>query len=133
MLLEIGIALVQPYVTLNKTDNVNTAIRLIRSAVTKYNPRIVTLPEFFNAPYVIELIKENAESIPDGYTSQALSNLAKELKVFIVGGTIPEVVYGHQFYNTTTVWSPNGQLIATHRKVRFLCCPTVCYYAKFCA
>ena len=37
-------------------------------------------------------------------------------KVYLIGGSIPEVSDG-SFYNTATVWCPQGQLLATHRKI----------------
>lgn len=61
-------------------------------------------------------MRENAESIPDGISSLTLSKLAIKWKIYIVGGTIPERD-GDNIYNTTTVWSPTGELIAKHRKV----------------
>lgn len=61
-------------------------------------------------------MKENAEVIPSGITAQLLSRLAKELNVYIVGGSIPESD-DSATYNTTTVWSPTGELIAKHIKV----------------
>lgn len=68
--------------------------------------------------YGTKYFNEYAETIPDGYTSQALSNIAKELKVFLVGGTIPERDNSdNKLYNTCTVWSPSGDLIAKYRKV----------------
>ncbi|XP_068987925.1 katanin p60 ATPase-containing subunit A-like 2 isoform X3 [Bombus flavifrons] len=57
-----------------------------------------------------------AESIPDGETSVALSNAAKENSIYVVGGTIPEIE-GDKLYNTCTIWGPDGTLIAKHRKV----------------
>ena len=45
-----------------------------------------------------------------------LSSLAKELKVFIIGGSIPEED-GGKYFNTCTVFSPSGEMVAKHRKV----------------
>lgn len=109
----------QPYVTPDKSHNLKNITKLIEKAVKTYNPRIVTLPEFFNSPYKLECMKENAEPIPNGVSCQTLSKLAKDLKIYIVGGSIPEID-SINVYNTTTVWSPDGELIAKHRKVIFL-------------
>lgn len=43
--------------------------------------------------------------------------LARELQVFIVGGSIPEKD-GDKYFNTCTVFSPSGEMVAKHRKVR---------------
>ena len=45
-----------------------------------------------------------------------LSSLAKELEVFIIGGSIPEED-GGKYFNTCTVFSPSGEMVAKHRKV----------------
>lgn len=63
-----------------------------------------------------EYFPKYAESIPDGETSVALSNAAKENNIYVVGGTIPEIE-GDKLYNTCTIWGPDGALIAKHRKV----------------
>lgn len=63
-----------------------------------------------------EYFPKYAESIPDGETSVALSNAAKENSIYVVGGTISEIE-GDKLYNTCTIWSPDGALISKHRKV----------------
>lgn len=113
----IGIALCQPVVTRDKRTNLATAERLIRRAVASHRPRIVTLPEFFNAPYVLAEMRANAEPVPDGPSSRLLRSLAAELGVYIVAGTIPELAVDGRLFNTTAVWSPSGQLVTTFRKL----------------
>lgn len=113
----IGIALCQPIITRDKVTNLRTAERLIRHAVSEHRPRIVTLPEFFNAPYVLAEMRSHAEPVPDGPTSRLLCALAVELDVYIVGGTIPELAADGRLFNTTAVWSPGGKLVATFRKL----------------
>lgn len=95
------------------------AVDEIRKAVLKYNPRVIALPECFNAPYGEEFFDKYAELIPSGPTSQRLSSVAKELGIYLIGGSIPErdATDSKVLYNTATVWSPNGELIAKHRKV----------------
>lgn len=34
-----------------------------------------------------------------------------------MGGTIPELGENDAIYNTCTIWNPNGELIAKHRKM----------------
>lgn len=106
--------------TNDKEYNVQHAVDEIRKAVTKYKPRVVALPECFNAPYGEEFFDEYAELIPNGSTCQRLGSVAKELKIYIIGGSIPErdADNAKVLYNTATVWSPDGVLIAKHRKVR---------------
>ena len=73
------------------------------------------LKECFNSPYGIQYFAKYAEKIP-GQTTEMLSLLAKELKVFLVGGSIPEED-GGKYFNTCTVFSPDGEMVAKHRKV----------------
>lgn len=114
------ISLIQLKIGMNKTENVGHALNCIRKTVEKDQPKVVALPECFNSPYGTKYFNEYAENIPDGYTSQALSNIAKELNVYLVGGTIPERDdKDNKLYNTCTVWSPSGDLIAKYRKVVF--------------
>ena len=71
--------------------------------------------ECFNSPYGTQYFAKYAEKIP-GECTNALSSLAKELQVFIVGGSIPEKD-GEKYFNTCTVFSPAGDMVAKHRKV----------------
>lgn len=62
------------------------------------------------------MFRQYSETIPDGETCKALSQAAKSNEMYVVGGTIPEIC-DNKIYNTCTVWDPNGNLIAKHRKV----------------
>lgn len=117
---DFGIALVQMHVTHDKDLNITNAIRLIRTAVQKYNPKIVVLPENFTFLYNKYNLEKYAELIPQGETYLALSNIAKELRIWLVGGSIIERDDRTKtiLYNTTMVFNPTGTLIAKHRKVR---------------
>ncbi|XP_058466182.1 omega-amidase NIT2-like [Malaya genurostris] len=110
------IALLQLRVGPNKADNIGHALEKIRCAVKEHGAKVVALPECFNSPYGTQYFASFAEEIPDGETCQYLSAIAKELGIFLIGGTIPEKV-GNTIYNTCTVWSPEGLLLATYRKL----------------
>lgn len=111
------IALLQLKVGPNKAENVQNAITRIRSAVKDNGARVVALPECFNSPYGTQHFGQYAEEIPTGETSRSLSAVAKELGIYLIGGTIPERTGGDKIYNTCTVWSPEGSLLATYRKI----------------
>lgn len=111
------LALLQLKGSKDKSANVSNALSKIEVAVKEHKPRLITLPECFNCPYGTKYFREYAESIPDGYTSQQLSKAALDHQVYIVGGTIPELGENDRIYNTCTVWAPNGDLIAKHRKM----------------
>ncbi|XP_031815431.1 omega-amidase NIT2 isoform X2 [Sarcophilus harrisii] len=71
--------------------------------------------ECFNSPYGANFFPEYAEPIP-GECTRRLSDLAKECQVYLIGGSIPEEDDG-KFYNTCTVFGPDGALLAKHRKL----------------
>ncbi|KAI8117576.1 hypothetical protein FF38_06781 [Lucilia cuprina] len=111
------LALLQLKGSKDKLASLNNASSKIREAVQQHQPRLITLPECFNCPYGTKYFREYAETIPSGETSRQLSQLAKELGVYIVGGTIPELGENDKIYNTCTIWSPEGKLLAKHRKM----------------
>ncbi|EDW52817.1 GM23948 [Drosophila sechellia] len=106
------LALLQLKGSKGKVANVQNAVNKIEAAVKEHKPRLITLPVCFVAPF-----RKYSETIPDGFTSLQLSNLAKKHQVYIVGGTIPELGENDAIYNTCTVWSPTGDLVAKHRKM----------------
>ena len=73
------------------------------------------MKECFNCPYGTQYFADYAEPIP-GETSNNLSKIAKDLQVYIIGGSIPEI-RGDEIYNTTAVFGPDGTLIGTYSKV----------------
>lgn len=105
--------------TADKKYNIENAVDEVRKAFFTYKPRVIALPECFNAPYAEETFELYAETIPKGETCRALSRTAKELGIYIVGGSIVERDENNPsiLYNTATVWSPKGELITKHRKV----------------
>lgn len=113
----IKIALIQLRVVDSKEKNLKNAIDLIRIAKKEKDANVVVLPECFNAPYTADTLLNVAEEIPAGETCRALSNAARDFGVHVVGGSIVESCSG-RLYNTCTVWGPEGDLVATYRKVR---------------
>ncbi|KAJ8926058.1 hypothetical protein NQ315_009913 [Exocentrus adspersus] len=108
-------ALIQSRVGKDHAKNLDNASRLIAEA-KKGGAHLVALPECFNSPYGTKFFNEYAEAIPDGPTCNMLSKAAKEHSVYLVGGTFPEVENG-KFYNTCTVWNPEGNLLCKYRKM----------------
>ncbi|RKU45654.1 hypothetical protein DL546_003896 [Coniochaeta pulveracea] len=108
---------------------------------------IVVLPECFNSPYGTEYFSSYAEQLQPLPPSKeqspsfhALSEAAREAGVYLVGGSIPELAVGRAagedklggkeaetekeegeekktYYNTSLIFDPKGELLATHRKV----------------
>lgn len=96
----------------NKMDNISHAIDLVRRAATgegHRRPQLISLPEYFTSPH-------DAEPA-NGYTSQRLAEVARELGIYLVGGSFKVRDTDDRMYNTCTVWSPSGEVIAKYRKV----------------
>lgn len=109
------IGCIQLRVGSNKTENVARAVNKIREAKAK-GAELISLPECFNSPYGTNYFPEYAEKIP-GETTNVLSQIAKELKIILIGGTIPERGEDNKLYNTATVWGKEGELLAKYRKI----------------
>ncbi|XP_070606153.1 omega-amidase NIT2 [Erythrolamprus reginae] len=108
------LALIQLHVSAVKTDNLNRACRLVRTAAGQ-GAKIVILPECFNCPYGTKYFPEYAEKIP-GDSTQQLSDIAKECGIYLIGGSIPEDDSG-KLYNTCTAFGPDGTMLAKYRKI----------------
>jgi len=98
----------------DKEENIQNAQRLIRKAAED-GSQVVVLPEMFNCPYARRYFPIFAETFP-GKTTEALSQLAKELGIYIIGGSIPERE-GDAIYNTSYIFAKDGSLIGRHRKM----------------
>ncbi|KAH6610838.1 carbon-nitrogen hydrolase [Trichoderma cornu-damae] len=87
--------------------------------------KLVVLPECFNSPYGCDYFPKYAETLlPSPPTEaqspsfHALSAMAAENSVYLVGGSIPELdPSASQYYNTSLTFGPDGALLGTHRKV----------------
>jgi predicted amidohydrolase len=100
----------------DKAANLREAERWLRTAAAK-GARLVILPEVFIWRGSKKLEREFAESIP-GPTSERLAVLARELKIYLLGGSILEAISGsNKAYNTSLLFDPAGSLLAAYRKI----------------
>ena len=107
------VALIQMRVTADRRKNIETACGRVREAA-RNGADFAVLPEMFCCPYQNDCFRPYGE--PEGGEAQrALSALAAELGIVIVGGTVPELA-GERVYNTCYVYGPDGRLLAKHRK-----------------
>ena len=105
------IALIQMMVAENKQENIRRACAKIREA---QGIDLAVLPEMFCCPY--DNARFRAYGEPDGGEAQtALSALAAELGIYLVGGSLPELD-GDRVYNTCYVFGRHGERLAKHRK-----------------
>lgn len=99
-----------------KASNVGRACDMIKDAAVK-GCNVAILPECFNSPYGLDYFRKCAESIP-GPTSSEIGRVARENRIWIIAGTIPELsVENNKLYNTCTVFDPSGTLVAKYRKM----------------
>lgn len=112
---KIKIGLCQLAVVDDKAENLRKAASMVTEAA-RQGCQIAVLPEMFNCPYQSELFPQYAESYPDGQTIRLLAELAKQEKIVVVGGSIPEQE-GASIYNTCFIFNADGSLLGRHRKV----------------
>ncbi|MEB3165789.1 MAG: nitrilase-related carbon-nitrogen hydrolase, partial [Cyanobacteriota bacterium] len=89
-------------------------------------PRLLMLPEIWNAPYAAARFAAYAEPIPEPGASllegpspslAMVARLARRHGVSVIAGSIPERGTDGRIYNTATVVDGNGVLRARHRKL----------------
>jgi len=98
----------------NKDKNLKKAAGMIRELSTQGSKTII-LPEMFNCPYNNTKFIEYAETV-DGPTITTLREIASELKIHIIAGSIPEKTE-KGIYNTSFTINPKGEIIGRHRKI----------------
>ncbi|KAL7947505.1 carbon-nitrogen hydrolase [Trichoderma barbatum] len=120
----VKIALVQLASGADKATNLKHAASQVAKAASG-GSKIVVLPECFNSPYGTDFFPKYAETLlplppakeqaPSYY---ALSAMAAENKVYLIGGSIPELNPNtKKHYNTCLIFGPDGALLSTHRKM----------------
>jgi predicted amidohydrolase len=77
---------------------------------------IAMLPEFFAYLGPDSRIPEVAETLPAGGASTMLSTVARDRKMWILGGSIHERD-GDRLFNTAPLFDRTGELVATYRKI----------------
>ncbi|WP_333859852.1 carbon-nitrogen hydrolase family protein [Clostridium sp.] len=101
----------------SKSNNIKRAKEAIYEVASK-GADIVALPEMFNCYYNVKYFREYAEREDcRGETLNMLSSTAKDIGIYIVGGSIPEIDDEGKIYNTSFVFDEKGELIGKHRKM----------------
>lgn len=122
-ILRVGVC--QILVGTDKEKNLKHAQEAVRKAA-KLGSDLICLPECFNSEYATTAFPKNAEKIPnesklvnktDHPSTHMLINIAKELNVYLIGGSIPELGEDNKVYNTSIIINPEGDIVTKHRKV----------------
>ena len=100
----------------DKAANLAEAERWIRAAVAR-GAQVVALPEVFLWRGEKKREREFAEPIP-GPTSGVMAGWARELGIYLLGGSMLEEIPGSpKAYNTSLLFDPLGKLLASYRKI----------------
>jgi deaminated glutathione amidase len=107
-------------VQLNSTDeydrNLEVAERLVRGAAAE-GAELVLMPEKWTVLGPPEAIRDSAEPI-DGPALTAAAGWARELGIYLVAGSVPEIVpQWEKLANTSVMFGPGGEQLAVYRKI----------------
>lgn len=113
---DLEIAVVQMSSSEDKRANWATAERLVRQAAHD-GARFVVLPEYFNCLGDRRVMLQEAEPI-DGPTAGFLQELARTLRIALIGGTFCEQSTDPlRAHNTCLMINPSGRIQAVYRKL----------------
>jgi N-carbamoylputrescine amidase len=125
-----NVGLVQMRMGASVDENFRAAVRHIREAA-RLGANIVCLPELFRAQYFCQRedlrLFDLAEPIP-GPSTQALSALARELRVAIVASLFERRAPG-LYHNTAVTLNADGAIVGVYRKMHIPDDPL--YYEKY--
>ena len=117
MATKIRLACVQLTSGTDKAANLEKTARLVAQAAAT-GADVVALPEKWNAIGTPEVLHGAAESIEHGESVEAMRGWARQLGISLVGGSITERREGREkLSNTSLVFDPDGELVATYRKI----------------
>ena len=111
---KVRIAVLQMNVARDKSENLRHARELLLQLAGE-GVDMAVLPEMFCCPYSNACFRDYGEEA-GGEAWQMLSRTAKELGIWLVGGSMPELE-GEKVYNTSFVFDRSGRQIARHRKL----------------
>ncbi|MAG14854.1 MAG: hydrolase [Dehalococcoidales bacterium] len=113
---KVTVGVVQMHSGDDKQSNLAKAEALLDDAIGK-GAGFIALPEIFNICGNWEVLKANAEPVP-GPTTDRLCRKARESRIYLLGGSMPEIAEGtEKVFNTSVLIDPSGEVIARYRKI----------------
>jgi agmatine deiminase len=101
--------------------NREKAAQMVKDAASR-GAEIICLPELFTSPYFCNIedagfgyAEELPADIEKSATGKALSEMAREAKAVLVGGSVHEKA-ANGYYNTSCVFDAEGKLLGRYRK-----------------
>ncbi|SHN16859.1 nitrilase [Duganella sacchari] len=112
------VAAIQMISSPSVSDNLATARRLVSQAVQD-GAQLVLLPEYWAIMGLNDSDKVKvAEPLGSGPIQDFMSSLARELKIWLIGGTLPLASEdAEKVINTTLVYNPQGEHVGRYDKI----------------
>jgi predicted amidohydrolase len=111
---EIKVAIVQMNVFPGRPEkNIARASSFLEEAC-KNGAQVAILPELWLSGYVLNRVQDFASPLGEGYF-QEVAALARKYSIYLIGSTLEEK--DGRFYNTATIFSPEGELLGAYRKI----------------
>ena len=98
----------------NKEANFNKVKEIAKRDI-KGSTDVIVLPEVWSVGWSPKHFRENAEEISTSQTIEFLSDMARDYKSWVIGGSFITKINNH-YYNTCPVLNRHGELIATYSK-----------------
>ncbi|MFO0724816.1 MAG: carbon-nitrogen hydrolase family protein [Myxococcota bacterium] len=109
-------AVVQLTTTSDPQASMDAALHHVDHAA-RLGAKLVALPENVHFMGSEEEKLALAETL-EGPSFARLSEAARRHQIYLLGGTLPEKSpHGRKAYNTSTLWGPDGRLVAAYRKI----------------
>ncbi len=112
--MEIKVAIIQMDVAAGKPEKNLARASFFLEEARKSGAQIALLPELWLSGYVLDRAKELASPLGEGFFKEVAA-LARAHSVYLIGSTLEEKE--GRFYNTATIFSPEGQLLGFYRKI----------------
>lgn len=102
---------------IDETEPVDTRIDRAVGMIRDCNADLVILPELWNSgAFDVETARRVAEPL-DGPLVSSLSAVARDRGIWLHGGSFTELADDGRHFNTAVLFSPDGSLAATYRKI----------------